>query len=71
MHALQSCSYMTLPRDQNKYSDGITDDKSCRSSLGNGSHKISTQNRYAKTYLGYFDKASGCVGGVSMWSSGL
>ena len=31
----------------------------------------STQNRYAKTCLGYFDRASGFVGGISMWSSGV
>ena len=35
------------------------------------SRRWSTQNRYAKTYPGYFDRASGFAGGFSMWSLGV
>ncbi len=33
--------------------------------------RYSTQNRDATTYPGYFDRASGFAGGVSMWSAGV
>ena len=71
MQALHTCLYMSSPRDQKSMMVELHMTNYAEVHWKRDPTRYSTRNWYAKTYLGYFERAFGFVGGVSMCSSGV